>query len=291
MDKTPVSQLGEPTPLNKKDDPRRRSVASDGIKVEYFVFGSGPETLLMIPGNGRWADDLAGIASAIAVAGFSVVTINHRGIGGSEGPLEKATLHDLASDVWRVADDLKLTNVHLAGKTYGQRIMRTASADQPDRVLSLITMGCGGEFLPSEEVQNAYRRMNEPDIGREEWVKLNAFANFARANADKSKLGFGGSYPEVGNLQLAITNRTPLDEWWQGGTAPMLVIQGLEDKVAVPQNAFNVATKRPRTWLAGIPNCGHNMVFEQPDEVAEHIVAFLKRLGCLDGIRRVAVAD
>ena len=121
--------------------------------------------------------------------------------------------------------------------------------------------------------------MNEPDIGQEEWLKLNAFANFAKANANKSKLGLGGSYPEVARAQGAITNRTPLDEWWQGGTAPMLVVQGLEDKVAVPQNAFNVATKRPKTWLVGIPNCGHNMVFEQPDEVGEHIVAFLKRLG------------
>ena len=62
----------------------------------------------------------------------------------------------------------------------------------------------------------------------------------------------------------------------------MLVVQGLEDKVAVPQNALNVATKRPKTWLVGIPNCGHNMVFEQPDEVAEHIVVFLKRLGSSD---------
>jgi pimeloyl-ACP methyl ester carboxylesterase len=160
--------------------------------------------------------------------------------------------------------------------------MRTASADQPDRVLSLIAMGCGGEILPSEEVQNAYRRMNEPDIGQEEWLKLNAFANFAKANADKSRLGLGGAYPEVARAQWAITNRTPLDEWWQGGTAPMLVVQGLEDKVAVPQNAFNVATKRPKTWLAGIPNCGHNMIFEQPDDVAEHIMAFLKRLGSSD---------
>jgi pimeloyl-ACP methyl ester carboxylesterase len=282
MDEIPGSQLGEPTPLKKKDDLRGRNVASDGIKVEYFVFGSGRETLLMIPGLGRWANDLDGIANAIAGAGFGVVTINHRGIGGSEGPLEKATLHDLASDVWKVADDLKLTKVHLAGKTYGQRIMRTASADQPDRVLSLIAMGCGGEILPSEEVQNAYRRMNEPDIGQEEWLKLNAFTNFAKANANKSKLGLGGSYPEEARAQGAITNRTPLDEWWQGGTAPMLVVQGLEDKVAVPQNAFNVATKRPKTWLAGIPNCGHNMVFEQPDDVTEHIVAFLKRLGCSD---------
>jgi pimeloyl-ACP methyl ester carboxylesterase len=157
--------------------------------------------------------------------------------------------------------------------------VRTASADQPDRVLGLIAMGCGGEIPPSEEVQNAYRRMIEPDIGQEEWMRLNAFANFAKAHADKSKLGLGGFYPEVASAQIAINNRTPLDEWWQGGTAPMLVVQGLEDKVAVPQNAFNVATKRPKTWLAGIPNCGHNMVFEKPDEVGEHVVAFLKRLG------------
>jgi len=279
MDETPRSQLGEPTTLNRKDNIRRRRVATDGIKVEYFVFGSGPETVLMIAGNGRWANDLDGIADAIARAGFGAVTINHRGIGGSEGPLDNVTLHDLASDVWKVADNLKLSKVHLAGKTYGQRIMRTASADQPDRVLSLIAMGCGGEILPPEEVQNAYRRMNEPDIGQEEWVELNAFANFAKANTDKSRLGLGGSYPEVAKAQLAITNRTPLDEWWQGGTAPMLVVQGLEDRVAVPQNAFNLAIKRPDTWLVGIPNCGHNMVFEQPDEVAEQIVAFLKRLG------------
>jgi pimeloyl-ACP methyl ester carboxylesterase len=277
MDKTPVNQLGEPTPLNKKVDPRRRSVASDGSKVEYFVFSTGPETLLMIAGNGRWSNDLDGIAYSISQAGFGVVTINHRGIGGSEGPLEKATLHDLASDVWKVADDLKLTKVHLAGKAYGQRIMRTASADRPDRVLSLIAMACGGEIPPSEEVQNALTRMNEPDIGQQEWLKLYASAFFAKVNAAKSKLGLGGSYPEVANLQWAISNRTPLEEWWLGGTAPMLVVQGLEDKAAVPQNAFNIATKRPKTWLVGIPDCGHNMVFEQPEEVAGHIVAFLKR--------------
>jgi hypothetical protein len=55
-------------------------------------------------------------------------------------------------------------------------------------------------------------------------VELNAFANVAKANADKSKLGLGGSYPEVAKAQLAINNRTPLDEWWHGGTAPMLVL-------------------------------------------------------------------
>ena len=120
--------------------------------------------------------------------------------------------------------------------------------------------------------------MNEPDIGQQEWIKLYALANFAKANAAKAKLGLGGSYPEVANLQVGISNRTPLEEWWLGGTAPMLVVQGLEDKVAVPQNAFNVATKRANTWLIGIPNCGHNIVFEKPEEVAKHIVSFLKGL-------------
>jgi hypothetical protein len=60
MNETPGSQLRELTPLNKEDNLRRQSVASDCIKVEYFVFGSGRETLLMIPGLGRWAHDLRG---------------------------------------------------------------------------------------------------------------------------------------------------------------------------------------------------------------------------------------
>lgn len=257
--------------------PVRHIVAKNNISVEYFVYGKGLQTLLMLPGNGRWAKDLDLIAKNIAKKGIRVVTINHRGVEGSKGDLEKSNLHDLASDVWMVADDIKAEKVHLAGKTYGQRIMRTASADHPERVLSITLMGAGGEILPDTAIQNAYKKLYDPNISLEERLKLVAFSNFAEANKDKAKLSVDGAYPKVGSAQVGISNRTPLSEWAFGGTAPMLILQGLEDKVAVPQNAFNIATKRPNTWLIGIPNCGHNMVYELPETIASLISDFIEK--------------
>jgi pimeloyl-ACP methyl ester carboxylesterase len=258
--------------------PKQHIVAKNNIKVEYFVYGKGAQTLLMIAGNGRWAKDLEQIAYKIAQNGIRVVTINHRGIEGSEGDIEKSNLHDLASDIWLVADDMKAEKVHLAGKTFGQRIMRTASADKPDRVLSLTLMGAGGEILPEKPVQEAYKKLSDPNTPPAERLELLEFSNFAAANKDKAKLSLDGGFPKVAGAQVLISNRTPLAEWGMGGTAPMLILQGLEDKVAVPQNGFNLATKRPNTWLVGIPNCGHNMVYEKPLEVAELITAFIKKI-------------
>lgn len=47
----------------------------------------------------------------------------------------------------------------------------------------------------------------------------------------------------------------------------MLVITGLNDVMAVPQNACNLAEKRQNTRLVGLPNCGHNMIFEVPEDL------------------------
>jgi hypothetical protein len=43
-------------------------------------------------------------------------------------------------------------------ETFGNRVMRTAASDQPDRVASIILIGAGGQILPSEETQALYRR-------------------------------------------------------------------------------------------------------------------------------------
>jgi pimeloyl-ACP methyl ester carboxylesterase len=52
----------------------------------------------------------------------------------------------------------------------------------------------------------------------------------------------------------------------------MLVLTCLEDLIAVPENALNLAKSRPDTWLVGIPDCGHNMIYERPEDIAQLIV-------------------
>jgi pimeloyl-ACP methyl ester carboxylesterase len=46
--------------------------------------------------------------------------------------------------------------------------------------------------------------------------------------------------------------------------------------VAVPENALNLAKERPNTWLVGIPSCGHNMVFEQPEALGRLISEYIE---------------
>ena len=60
----------------------------------------------------------------------------------------------------------------------------------------------------------------------------------------------------------------------------MLVIVGLQDPVAVPANGLELATQRPDTWLLGLPDCGHNMVDEQPETLSSAIAEFVQRNPC-----------
>ncbi len=253
-------------------------VTDQGNAIETFIYGQGSETLIIAAGNGRPASDLEMLAEGVAESGdLRVVTYNYRTIGESRSPLTEITLHDFADDVWRIADALGLRQVHLAGKTYGNRVMRTASADQPDRVSSLILIGAGGEILPSAEVQEKYLRYIDPNVSREEWLQLHAELNFAAGNRHLATAA-NEEYPALASAQVAASNATPSSEWVDGGTAPMMVITCLQDVVAVPQNGLNIAMSRPNTWLVGIAECGHNMVFEQPEALRLLLVQYVSRI-------------
>ena len=84
-----------------------------------------------------------------------------------------------------------------------------------------------------------------------------------------------GTYPEVARAQAEASQSTPPDEWMSGGTAPMLVIVGLDDRIAVPANGVALATERADTTLLAIPNCGHKMVDEQPERLSRAVAEFI----------------
>ncbi|WP_176526704.1 alpha/beta fold hydrolase [Rhizobium subbaraonis] len=258
-------------------DDTRRLISVHGQTIETFVFGEGPETLIMAAGNGRPASQLKDLAKAISSAGIRTVIYNYRGIGASDGPLDGLTLVDYGNDVWAIADALGVQKVHLAGKTYGNRVMRAASQAKPDRVATIILVGAGGEVLPSEETMALYKRYLDPDVPKSEWLSLQAKLMYAPGNERLAEKDAGeGEFPAVAAAEAKASDATPKEAWSTGGTAPMLAITCLLDRVAVPENAFNIARTRPNTWLAGLPGCGHNMINEQPEELRRLIVGFIQ---------------
>jgi pimeloyl-ACP methyl ester carboxylesterase len=257
-------------------DDTRRLISAHGRTIEAFVFGEGPETLIMAAGNGRPASQLMDLAKAIASTGIRTVVYNYRGIGASDGSLDGLTLVDYGNDVWAIADALGVQKAHLAGKTYGNRVMRAASQTKPDRVATIILVGAGGEVLPSPETIALYKRYTDPDVPKSEWLSLQGKLMYAPGNEHLAEKDAGeGEFPAVAAAEVKASEATPTEAWSVGGTAPMLAITCLLDRVAVPENAYKIAETRPKTWLAGLPGCGHNMINEQPEELRRLIVGFI----------------
>src|SRR5438477_3312757 len=71
-----------------------------------------------------------------------------RGVGGSCGSLDGATLHDLASDVAGVIKAIGCGPAHLVGHAFGNRIARCLAVDQPPLVRSVTLLAAGGLIAP-----------------------------------------------------------------------------------------------------------------------------------------------
>jgi len=69
---------------------------------------------------------------------------------------------------------------------------------------------------------------------------------------------------------------TPLKEWWAGGSAPMLVVQGTKDVVAVPENARRFAAEFPdRVTVVEIPHAGMRFCPSNQSRSRNAILAYL----------------
>lgn len=258
--------------------PQRLLIKNGNAQIETFVFGQGKVSLILAAGNGRPAAQLDELATAIAANGIQVITYNYRTIGASTGEIENLTLHDYANDLMAIVEYLKLQNVFLGGKTYGNRVVRTVSQDHPDKVKGIILIGAGGEVAPSAETIELYKQYTDPKISKEEWMRLQGILMYAPENEYLAKIDSEqGEFPVLASEQAKASERTPKEEWSMGGVAPMLVLTGLNDRVAVPESALSIAKARPKTWLIGLPNCGHNMLNERGDDIKKLIVDFIKK--------------
>jgi pimeloyl-ACP methyl ester carboxylesterase len=76
----------------------------------------------------------------------------------------------------------------------------------------------------------------------------------------------------------AQSQQAPLESWWDGGKAPILVLQGLDDVLATPENGRSLQRDHPdRVTLVEFPDLGHRLSQERPDLTANAIVAWARK--------------
>jgi len=130
-------------------------------KLTYFLQGPPRgETVVLLPGLGRGADEFRELAGALNKAGYRTVAIQSRGIGRSGPVLANPTYNKFADDVALVLNDIPGGiaggKAHVLGYEFGNRIARMYAVKYPEHVGSLVLLACGGqEVSPSPSPADA----------------------------------------------------------------------------------------------------------------------------------------
>ncbi|MHA2391931.1 MAG: alpha/beta fold hydrolase [Promethearchaeota archaeon] len=248
------------------------------VQIEAIINGTGV-TIVLLAAGGQDASSFNVFTPFLNNAGYKTVAINRRGFAGSKGPLENLTLHDLANDVARVIQKLGENAVHVLGWAFGNRVARCLAEDHPHLVKSVILLAAGGLIPPEPETLKIMAILRNPDSSRDDvYGALKSWLFSPSTNMETVNQAFSGrkTWPIAQQAHNKASQATPLMKWWNGGEAPMLVIQGLDDKSAVPENGHILKREHSeRVNLVDIENVGHFMIYEQPKKVAEEIISFL----------------
>ncbi|MCW5941833.1 MAG: alpha/beta hydrolase [Fimbriimonadaceae bacterium] len=121
------------------------SFDSNGVKIRYVSEGQGEAVVLVHGWMGdatMWGQDATGNPKPKAPEGFRVIALDCRGHGKSEKPHDPAKYGaEMAEDVVRLLDHLRIKKAHLIGYSMGAFIVGKVAATHPDRVISLIYGG------------------------------------------------------------------------------------------------------------------------------------------------------
>lgn len=254
----------------------KQRVRLPSAELDIFSNGDGSSVLLLQHFRRNSFQHFAGLATAIVEAGFRVVVVDQRGLGTSTGSLESVTLHDLAGDIAGIIEALDCAPAHVLGHAFDNRIARCLAADRPDLVKSLVLLAAGWIAGPTPDGQAAILEMARADATDAERLAAVRTGIYTSARRATATVRDWEGIPAFAAPLTAANAATPLDEWWHGGSAPMLVIQGLDDIVAPPENGRALKERLgDRVRLVEIPNAAHILLPEEPEVIAEAIISFL----------------
>ena len=125
---------------------------SNGTKIRYVTEGTG-EAIVLIHGwmgdSSFWGRDLRGETRLKSMPGFQAIAIDCRGHGQSDKPHAVDQYGpELAADVVRLLDHLKIDKAHLVGYSSGAFLVGKVAAMHPERVLSVVYAGQAPLLVP-----------------------------------------------------------------------------------------------------------------------------------------------
>jgi pimeloyl-ACP methyl ester carboxylesterase len=269
-------------------DKKTVMIDTSDAALEVVLQGIKGPLIVMLPAGGRGAEDFNFLADELTRAGWRTAAVNPPGAGNSTwdagistGLLESLTLHDYAKDVCEIIKFLDGIPAVLLGHAWGSRVARCLAADFPACVRCTVLLAAGGKIPMAPEAVEAMQKLGQRLTRQERLATLKA--GFF-ADASDPSAWMTGFWRDFGKAAISAAQSTPLDDWWSGGEAPTLVVQGKEDRCAPPENGHLLKeTYGDRITVIDIDNAGHALLPEQPLAISQAVIHYLEGLPAYGG--------
>jgi pimeloyl-ACP methyl ester carboxylesterase len=269
--------------------------ADDGVRLYYEETGHGIPLIFVH----EFAGDLTSWEPQLRHFGqrYRAIAFNARGYPPSDVPELPAQYSQAraADDIAAVLNGLGIAKAHVAGLSMGGFATLHFGFRHPERAISLCVGGCGYGADPDKRAQ--FQREAELIA---QFIIANGMTAFAEKYAygptrvqlqNKDPRGFAefkanlAKHSALGsaNTQLSIQRQRPslydLTEEMRRLTVPTLIIHGDEDWPCL-QPGLLMKRTIPSAALAVMPNCGHAINLEAPDEYNRILGVFLAQVDC-----------
>jgi pimeloyl-ACP methyl ester carboxylesterase len=233
--------------------------------------------VVLVPAAGLDASCFSDFALRLAQDGFRAIRVNPRRVATSAAPVHRTTLHTLAADVAAVIETAAGGPAHVVGHGFSNQIVRLLAVDRPDLIRSLILLSGTGRIERTDDVLRALRSWFHPDSTEADVLAAVGYLVADPSSAPRIVKAMTHS-PAVAAAQLAADRATPRDDIANATTtAPVLVVQGLEDRVAPPAHGRALRDQLgANVHLADIPKAGHFVFLEQPEAASAAVLSFLR---------------
>jgi len=273
-------------------------------RVHYLDEGAG-ETVLMLHGEPSWAYLYRKMIPPVVAAGYRVVAMDFIGFGRSDKyrKIEAYSYQMHVDTLWAFIEKLGLSGLTLVVQDWGGLIGLRVAAEHPERVFRLVIMNTGlpaGEMGPTPpddagDVDNAFlrwrrysRRVEDLPVGQlVQGATVTNLAPDVVAAYDapfpdltyKAGARIWPSLVPVFSDMPGVAENRRAQEVFRNWQKPTLLLFSDSDPVTrgndrLLRALIPAASREPETTIR---DAGHFLQEDKGEEIAEHIIAFLKR--------------
>ncbi len=268
---------------------------NDGVRLYYEECGSGTPVIFVheYAGDHRaWETQMRHFGQR-----YRAITFAARGYPPSDVPNDVSSYSQAraADDIASVLDGLGIAKAHIVGLSMGGFATLHFGFRHAAKALSLVVAGCGygaekgaqdkfrGEadaiaaFIDNEGIRVfAEKYAYGPTRVQFENKDPRGFAEFKQQLSEHSAVG-------ARNTQLGVQRERPslydLVDQMKALTVPTLVLTGDEDWPCL-QPALLMKQTIPTAALSVMPNCGHTINIEDPDQFNRLVGEFVVQVDC-----------